>query len=152
MIARAIRTCERELIIFSGEFHKDVFADPEVLNALRSLEKQSVKLYVQLEEVDPQATAFRELLREKAANENWLIERNVKTAQAHFIVIDRVDCRVEFHNGSTGGSQPAYYFTGRPDFCRKLLRSFSSNVLKHRPNIDRTRLPTVVTDMESEAA
>jgi len=147
LIAKSIRMCERELIVYSGEFHHDVYDHPVVLDALRSLSHQSVHLYCQYEKIDDRSSAFIEFLQER----QWDCLCDLKTTQAHFLIVDRTDCRVEFHNGVRGGAQFARYFPGRQDFCRSLLRNFRANVVKRNPRIDISRLPTIEDDYSAAA-
>lgn len=147
LVAHSIRNCEFELIIYSGEFHHDVYESPEVLAALRVLKNQSVKLYCQRKEVDPSARNFDALCKEK----DWKVTRDLRSNQAHFLIVDRTDCRIEFHNGTTGGEQPARYFPGRPDYCRKILRAFARNVTQRRPDINRELLPSASFDLSDAA-
>ena len=139
LISRAIRSCEKELILFSGRFKSEFYEDERILSALRGLDQQNVFLYCRDEQLDPGSQKVSSIILER----NWPIEYGMGTKQSHFLIVDRIDCRIEMPSDNDGGNQPGVYFEGRPDLCTTLLKSFNRNVLVRNKEFDRNKLPKI---------
>jgi hypothetical protein len=119
-IEELVRSCNRSLLIVSGEFNHETFESEGVVSALKAVPATAeIELYITDSEVDPKSVRFIA----------WVRDRGLKVGRidqdiAHRIVVDDMNIRVEFrHSGLFGTGRPAMVAYGEPRLACEARRA-----------------------------
>lgn len=119
-IAELLRSCQKSLLIVSGECGSEVFESQLVLNALECLPQTcAIELYITNAEIDPKSVRFMAWMRSRGVTAQRLSQ-----PIAHRIVVDDMNVRVEFrHSGIVGKGRPAMVAYGEPRLASEARRA-----------------------------
>ena len=126
-ITQLVSKCEKELVIYSGEFNHFVYNSDRVMSALDKLpDNVKITFYISEQNIDPKSHRLLKYIKER--NLKVITDVN-KQHLKHFIVVDRKHVRVT-HTPHADHSKDRYatFYYYRPGLAKKVMNSFQKEI------------------------